>query len=309
MLAPAAAWLLLAAFWIWRMDRANSRWHHYLYPVLPLLVVVVHSLLPEAGRQIAAGYLANGLTLWALLTAVWLLSLIKRDASIMDIVYPLAPLVAIVVQWRIAGGELAPRTLLVLGLTALWALRLSIYIAWRYLPHGEEVRYAKWRARHGAGWWWWSYFQIFLAQAVIVWIWTLPLYFATAADTPLGPVDALAALIWLAGFVFEAGGDWQMVRFKRNAANKGKVMDRGLWALTRHPNYFGEALTWLSFFVLALAHPWGWLSLPCPLYVIWFMSRGSAASMTERYMAKSKPGYADYMAKTPAFFPRLWKRA
>ena len=95
-----------------------------------------------------------------------------------------------------------------------------------------------------------------------------------------------------------------MHRFRTNPANKGQVMDRGLWAWCRHPNYFGEAMIWLAYGLFALATPWGWLGLPMVATVFWFMNRGSALSMTERYMLKTKPGYADYMARTPAFFPR-----
>jgi steroid 5-alpha reductase family enzyme len=85
-------------------------------------------------------------------------------------------------------------------------------------------------------------------------------------------------------------------------------MDRGFWAWSRHPNYFGEAMMWLGYGVFALHHPWGWLGLPSVAMVFWFMNRGSATSMTERYMLKTKPGYADYMARTPAFFPRRPRR-
>jgi steroid 5-alpha reductase family enzyme len=114
----------------------------------------------------------------------------------------------------------------------------------------------------------------------------------------------MALIAWLIGFVFEAGGDWQMHRFRSNPDNKGRVMDQGLWAWCRHPNYFGESMTWLSFGLFALAAPWGWLGLPMVLMVFWFMNQGSALSMTERYMLKTKPAYAQYMERTPAFFPR-----
>ena len=95
-----------------------------------------------------------------------------------------------------------------------------------------------------------------------------------------------------------------MHRFRRDPSRKGQVMDSGLWAWCRHPNYFGEAMTWLAWGLLALAAHMGWLALPSVVFVFWFMNRGSALSMTERYMLKTKPGYADYMARTPAFFPR-----
>jgi steroid 5-alpha reductase family enzyme len=98
-------------------------------------------------------------------------------------------------------------------------------------------------------------------------------------------------------------GDLQLQRFKANRTDRLMVLDTGLWRLSRHPNYFGESVVWWSFGALGLMHPWGWLALACPLYVTWFMSAGSATPMQERYLARTKPTYADYMARVPAFFP------
>jgi steroid 5-alpha reductase family enzyme len=245
-----------------------------------------------------------GLSMLATLSAVWLLGTVLRNHSLMDIAYPLAPWLAAVVAWWQAGGERSNALLLLLLALSLWAWRLAIYLALRYLPHGEEARYAKWRARGGASWWWRSYFQIYLTQCIIVWVWCLPLAFALQLRGEPGLWGALAAAAWFIGQLFEVGGDWQMHRFRADPSRKGQVMDSGLWAWCRHPNYFGEAMTWLAWGLLALATPMGWLALPSVVFVFWFMNRGSALSMTERYMLKTKPGYADYMARTPAFFPR-----
>jgi steroid 5-alpha reductase family enzyme len=308
----AAFWLLLAIAWTWgalarRQPKGAGLSLSDIFPWLPLLLLGLYWLLPAtagSARQWLADYLAMGAAIWGLLTLVWFVSLAKRDCSIMDIAYPLVPMAGCYFVWWSQGQDLSSHSLLVLALGSIWALRLSLYLAGRYLPHGEEARYAKWRQRGGPSWWWWSYFQIFLTQGVICWLWSMTLFFAIRNQGALAPLDWLALALWLVGFIFEAGGDLQLSRFRSDPANKGRVMQHGLWSLTRHPNYFGEALTWLSYLLLALGTPWGWLAAPSVAMVFWFMNQGSATRMTERYMMKTKPGYAEYMARTPAFWPR-----
>jgi steroid 5-alpha reductase family enzyme len=187
--------------------------------------------------------------------------------------------------------------------------RYTLYILWRNLPHGEDPRYARWRQRAGNRFWWWSYFQIFLLQGVIIWFWATPLALGMAAPGPIGFWHTAGALVWLVGFVFEAGGDWQLTHFKRHRKDPSQLLNTGLWGLTRHPNYFGQTCMWWGYGVFALAHPWGWLSVFPLAYVTWFMNKGSATSLMERHMVKTKPGYAHYCATVPAFFPRLRLRS
>lgn len=272
-----------------------------LFALLILLVQWVAG--PELARALQT-WQTMGLSMLAILSAVWALGTVLRNHSLMDIAYPLTPWLATMIAWWHAGMDPSATTLALLIALGLWAWRLALYLSVRYLPHGEEARYAKWRARGGVSWWWRSYFQIYLTQGVIVWVWCLPLAFALQVRSEPGLWGGLAAAAWLIGQIFEVGGDWQMHRFRRDPSRKGQVMDSGLWAWCRHPNYFGEAMTWLAWGLLALAAPMGWVGLPAVVFVFWFMNRGSALSMTERYMLKTKPGYADYMDRTPAFFPR-----
>lgn len=308
--AVLAAWAALAAVWLWALPRENVRGLDRAYPLLPLVLALVLALLP-AGLQPAwlASFMQLGLWLWLWLTVVWLISLLKRDASIMDIAYGFLLLCA---PWWLfwhLGGQAQPSSVLLLALCSLGFGRYGLYILWRNLPHGEDPRYARWRQRSGARFWWWSYFQVFLLQGVVVWLWSVPLVIALHHPGPLQAWHALAALVWLVGFVFEAGGDWQLSRFKRQRSDRSQVLQTGLWSLTRHPNYFGQTCMWWGYGLLALAHPWGWLSLLSMAYVTWFMNKGSATSLMERHMAKTKPGYAAYCARVPAFFPRLWRRS
>ena len=308
--ALALGWALLAAIWLVALPRQRTRALDHAYPLLPLFVIAAFVLFPdgEAGKLLFL-LLVSGLAIWCAVTLVWLVSLARRDASIMDIAYPWLPVLvcaaAISLEWTEAGFTSGVAVAIVL----LWALRLSLHVAVRNLPLGEDARYARWRAKSGARWWWRSYFQVFLLQAVIIWFWSWPLVFALAAPagSPSGWIYAGVA-VFLAGFLLETAADWQLTRFRGDAANRGRVLQSGVWALSRHPNYLGEALVWWGFFLISLVHPWAWLTLPCPIYVTWFMNSGSATRMTDAHLHKRKPGYAEYAARTPPFFPSLWRR-
>jgi steroid 5-alpha reductase family enzyme len=204
-------------------------------------------------------------------------------------------------------GTWSPHEIFTVVLVVLWSARMSLHIGIRNAGHGEDGRYAAWRRRFGPHWWWWSFFQVFTMQGVTVWLWSLGLIGAVAAGPrDLGWQHGLAALLFAVGYYFQVVGDLQLERFKKTRTDRSQVLDTGLWRLSRHPNYFGEAVVWWSFGALALVHPWGWLALICPAYVTWFMSAGSATPMQDRYLAKTKPAYADYMRRVPTFFP--WSR-
>lgn len=307
-LVAISVWSVTAVVWLIVMPKERARWLDYVYPFVPLVVAAAYLLSPDALIDALPwrAWLDSGIEIWLIVSAVWIVSLIKRDAGIMDIAYGATIVCVAWLQWRAGARDRSVHTLLVLAAVTTWGLRNVAYVAWRNLPKGEDARYARWRARFGARWWWWSYVQVFLLQGVIFWVWYLPLAFSLSVGGPLTAIDAFAAVVWLIGFVFEAGGDTQLARFKREPANKGKVLDTGLWSLTRHPNYFGEALMWCGYFLFGLRHPWGWLAAPSAAYMVWFMYKGSATSLLERHMLKTKPHYADYIARVPAFVPRLW---
>ncbi|MCW5643839.1 MAG: DUF1295 domain-containing protein [Rhodoferax sp.] len=251
-------------------------------------------------------YLKAAVINGALLTLVWLISLARRDAGIMDVAYPMAAAVP-VLALLVMRGSWSPHEILLAAMVGLWSTRMSLHIGLRNAGHGEDARYAAWRKRFGRHWWWWSFFQVFAMQGVMIWLWSIGLIAAVAVGPqPLAWQHGLALLLFAVGFGFQAIADLQLERFKRMRTDRSKVLDTGVWALSRHPNYFGESVVWWSFAALALVHPWGWLALVCPLYVTWFMSAGSATPMQERYLQKSKPAYAEYMRRVPVFFP--WSR-
>jgi steroid 5-alpha reductase family enzyme len=237
--------------------------------------------------------------LWCL---VWLVSVAVRDASIADLMWGVGFVVVAGVALA-AGSAHGPRRLLVAALTTLWALRLTAYLAWRNLGHGEDYRYRAMRRRFGARFPLVSLVSVFLLQAALVWIVSLPVQAAILApDRPLTRLDALGAALWLFGLLFEAVGDAQLARFKRDPAARGRVMDRGLWRYTRHPNYFGESMVWwgLSLFALGAG---AWWALIGPAVMTFLLLRVSGVAMLEKTIVKRRPDYADYIARTSPFVP------
>jgi steroid 5-alpha reductase family enzyme len=278
----------------------------FVYPVAALVIGVAwhFSNSGTPGSWFLSICMRAGVVTGVLLSAVWVVSLLKRDAGIMDVAYPLAvavPVVVLIAQ----RASWSPHEGLTVLLVGLWSVRMALHIGIRNAGHGkEDGRYAAWRKRFGGNWWWWSFFQVFMMQGVTVWLWSLGLIGAVAAGTrDLGWQHGLAVALFVVGFYFQVRGDAQLAHFKRTRTDRSMVLDTGLWSLTRHPNYFGESVLWWSFGALGLVHPWGWLALVCPLYVTWFMRTGSATPMQERYLAKTKPAYADYMRRVPRFFP------
>jgi steroid 5-alpha reductase family enzyme len=116
-------------------------------------------------------------------------------------------------------------------------------------------------------------------------------------------------MVWAVGFLFEAIGDWQLARFKRDSSNTGKVMQTGLWSLTRHPNYFGNALLWWGIGIVAAETGSGVIGLIGPVVMTYLLLKVSGVPMLEHSMNKRRAGYAEYATRTSVFIPRLPKKA
>lgn len=197
------------------------------------------------------------------------------------------------------------RRLVVLALTAIWGLRLGAYIGKRNIGHGEDRRYTSMmRQRKGQALIPFLIRRIYGMQGGLIILISLPVQFAMYQNEAIGIIGSIGMAIWLIGFLFEAVGDWQLARFKANPANAGKIMDRGLWAWTRHPNYFGDACVWVGLFVLALGAPWGIVAIVSPIVMIKLLTSFSGKAVLERGMRRSKgEAYDLYIANTSGFFP------
>jgi len=239
-----------------------------------------------------------------LMIAVWLLSLLKRDASIVDIIWGLGFFLIATVSYAIADGY-GPRKTLVVLLTGVWGFRLAIHISWRNRGKGEDFRYRAMRARYGKRFAIMSLITVFGLQGLLMWIISISLQVAQISPSParLGVLDWIGASVWLIGFVFESVGDFQLALFKSAAENRGKVMNCGLWRYTRHPNYFGDSLVWWGFFLIALSAPSGIWTVISPLIMTGLLMKVSGVTLLERTLTKTKPGYRDYMRTTSAFAP------
>jgi steroid 5-alpha reductase family enzyme len=254
--------------------------------------------------MVPAAWLVAGVTVAALVTILWVVSLLVRDASIVDSFWGLGFVAVAASVAAAAPGAPGARAWLLGGLAAVWGLRLSHHIFWRNKGRGEDYRYRKWREEAGPSWWWRSYFKVFLLQGAIMWLVAAPLVavLGAGAQPPLGWVDALGTAVWAVGFFFEAAGDWQLSRFKADPANKGRLFTGGVWRYTRHPNYFGDAAVWWGHFVIAAAAG-AWWTVFSPALMTFLLVRVSGVRMLESSLRDSKPGYREYMESTSAFFP------
>lgn len=246
--------------------------------------------------------LAGFAAILALFAVLWLASLRLRDASIVDPFWGLAFLLATAVYFAGAGSA-TPRRVIVLAIVGIWAVRLGLHIYTRNRGLGEDPRYQEFRRQGGASYWWISFFRVFLLQAILAWIVSAPLLAAQLADAPLGPLDFAGLALWAAGLLFEAIGDMQLRAFRADPASKGRVLRTGLWAWTRHPNYFGEAVLWWGYFVIALGVG-GWWTIFAPALMTFLLVRVSGVAFLERGLAARRPGYAEYIRDVPAFIPR-----
>jgi len=239
-----------------------------------------------------------------MMTLVWLASLGKRDASIIDGFWGLG-FVVVAGVYFLAAPSRAPRGVLVLALVTLWGLRLSLHILWRNRGQGEDYRYREMRRRNPGAFPVRSLFTVFWLQALLLWAISAPLFQVQRRPEPaaLGSPDVLGLALFATGFAFEAGGDWQLLRFRRDPANAGRVMDRGLWRYTRHPNYFGDALVWWGFFCFAAATPGGSWTVFSPILMTLLLMRVSGVSLLEKRLRHTKPAYREYAQRTNAFLP------
>jgi len=240
----------------------------------------------------------------ALSLATWVVSVVRHDASLVDRMWPVFIAAAALVCWS-SLPSMGARGAAMLVLVLAWAMRLCLYITRRNWGHGEDRRYQAIRARNEPGFAFKSLYLVFALQAVLACIVAAPLLVGMASGRPFGALDAIGAAVCAFGIAFEAIGDSQMARFQADAANRGRVMDRGLWRYTRHPNYFGEACVWWGLALMALsgAGVAGAWCLVSPVLMTVLLLKVSGVSLLEKDIGERRPAYRDYVERTPAFFP------
>src|ERR1700690_2502569 len=240
-----------------------------------------------------------------LVVAVWLASLRRHDASIIDIFWGVGFIVIAWVCVAVGHGPRGRRLELAI-LVTVWGSRLAVHIARRNHGRGEDPRYVAMRERDGGRFWVTSLYRVFLIQAATMWVISLPLQAAGSlgGGRGYGALDAIGGALWLVGFGFEALGDLQLDRFKADPASRGQVMDRGLWRYTRHPNYFGDATLWWGLGVIGLGAgigaAWGLIGSALDTFIL---TRVSGKPILERDIETRRPGYRAYIERTSGFFP------
>lgn len=250
----------------------------------------------------------NFAVLVVLFLVLWRIGVRIKDVTFIDSVWAFGMVVMAATTFLQAHGA-PPRKLLLLGLCALWGLRLGGYLTWRWRSHGPDRRYQTMmgKAQAAKGW---SYAKatlllVFAVQAPMLFAVSLPVQLGQIAATPatLGPLAWVGAALCVFGVAFETIGDWQLTRFKADPANGGKVLSTGLWRYTRHPNYFGDACAWWGLYLIAAETLPGLWALPAPMLLTWTLMKWSGAPTVEGRMRKTRPDYVRYIASTSGFIP------
>ncbi|MGQ0631455.1 MAG: DUF1295 domain-containing protein [Sporichthyaceae bacterium] len=277
------------------------------------------------GSGFAGGLLACALGLVVLLGATFALAKKLGKHSVVDVAWGLGFVTVALITYVMAGDS-GPETrqLLITGMVVIWGTRLAWHIGRRNAGHGEDPRYEALLAKvspekRNA----YALRMIYGLQGLLILFISLPIQVAQYYDAhPSGVVErsadggvmvvlkddwpgwiaAVGVAVWAIGLFFEAVGDYQLKEFKADPANKGKIMDRGLWRYTRHPNYFGDACVWTGLYLVAAETGVGAFTILSPVVMILFLTKGSGAALTEKRMA-GRPGMADYVARTSGFFP------
>jgi steroid 5-alpha reductase family enzyme len=257
--------------------------------------------------EIAHLFFANGAILVAAFALLWLICLGLKDVTPVDSSWALGMVVMAASTYVLTHGN-PERKLLLLVLSAAWGIRLGWYMLWRWRHHGPDRRYVALldKAKRNRGWGFGkaSLLLVFATQAPLLFIVCLPVQLGQLDKAPpLGLLGYAGAALAVFGIVFESLADYQLVRFKADPANSGKVMDRGLWRYTRHPNHFGDACAWWGIYLVAAETTAGRWAIIGPMLLTWTLMKWSGAPTVEGSMRRKKPDYEDYIRRTAAFFP------
>jgi steroid 5-alpha reductase family enzyme len=240
----------------------------------------------------------------ACMVCLWLISIPLRYVSFVDSFWAAGFIVVAGSTYTMTGGGTNRRQILFL-LTAVWGARLAMYLVLRWRREGPDGRYVALLKKAPGNVHLFSLRKVFLLQAPLLWLVSLPVQLGQieAEPTSLGLIAWIGVALATVGIIFEAVGDHQLTAFKSDPANKGQVMDRGLWRYTRHPNYFGDCCVWWGLYLIAAETSPGVWSIFGPVFLTWTLVRWSGVPLLERRLQRSRPGYADYLARTSSFIP------
>jgi steroid 5-alpha reductase family enzyme len=245
--------------------------------------------------------------LWGYMSLWFVISLFKRRNDLADVAWGLG---FVLLAWTsfFLPGATGTRGVLVGVLVSVWGLRLAWHIHARNRGKAEDYRYLAWRREWGRWFYPRSYAQVYLLQGALLFLISLPVLIINRnASGTFGLLDGIGACVWLFGFFFESVGDAELARFVKDPANKGKLLQSGLWRYTRHPNYFGEVAQWWGIWLVALGVRGGWFAIIGPLTITLLILKVSGIPMLEKKLAEN-PNFTEYSRRTSVFFPWFPKR-
>lgn len=251
---------------------------------------------------------ASAICIAIMMVALWIVSLIKKDASIVDIFWGLGFVMVGWASWKFSDAQSQRGTVLAV-LTTVWGVRLGGYLWWRNHGKGEDFRYRAMRKHYGQKFALRSLFIVFGVQGILMWVVSLPVQIGQMTDNAkIGVVGSIGIFLWALGFLFESIGDIQLARFKANPVNSGQVMDKGLWRYTRHPNYFGDCCAWWGIALIAAESRVGLFGIVGALVMNILLLKYSGVPILEKSIHKRRPGYEEYQRRTSSFIPKPPKK-
>lgn len=256
-------------------------------------------------------YWMNLILLIVAASILWLFSLRSKNVNAVDVAWGMGFVGVAWLTWIYASNQRDAavgaigrwREGVILAMLTLWGVRLSVYLAWRNWGKPEDRRYAAMRSYWGERFSVRSFFTVFVLQAVLIWFISLTIQVGLQGRATSWILIIVGGLIWLVGWLFETIGDWQLAVFKRDPTNKGKVMDRGLWRYTRHPNYFGDFLVWWGIFLVTAQPDSWWWTISGPALMSFLLIRVSGVRLLESSLNQRVEGYAEYVRRTSSFIP------
>lgn len=231
----------------------------------------------------------------------WSLSLKNNNVTVVDSLWAMFFLIATAITFSLLNAP-SERAYLILMLVSIWSIRLSTYLHLRNHNKAEDLRYQAIRARNQPHFRYKSIYLVFILQAFLAWFISLPLNLASQSSNPLNTFDWIGVSLWTIGMFFQVLGDAQLSQFKSQPENKGKVLDKGVWCFTRHPNYFGESCIWLGYGLIAVAAG-AWWTMISSIFMIYLLIKVTGVKLLEADIANRRPEYKIYVQKTSAFLP------
>jgi steroid 5-alpha reductase family enzyme len=241
------------------------------------------------------------------ITVAFVVGRVRHRYRDIDVFWPLGFVAVAVTGFVATSGTDADvwQRFLLLSTVSLWGGRLATHLAWRSRGQGEDPRYeAMMRKSQGRGEVWAAIGKVYLLQAALLWFISLPITVGMRAGHPLRAVQVLGVVVWFVGWAIEGAADKQLTDFLKDPDQRGRVLDTGLWAWSRHPNYFGDATAWWGMFIIAASGGWALLTVLSPLLMTRLLTSVSGKPMLEHRLRRTRPGYEEYVARTSGFVPR-----